>query len=277
MPVRNDAGTLTQQLDSLAAQDHQGDWDLVVCDDGSRDGSRLIAERWIAEHGLGRLVASSGRGPGAARNTGAAATTSELLAFCDADDVADTGWLTALIAAAVDGDVVAGAYRGDLLNPVTVQGWHDLLVPGEPHLGFLPVAHGGSCAVWRDAFDALGGFPEESPCGEDVAFSWRAQLRGMTLVPAPHAVMNKRHRPGYWPTFRRFVAYGMGDAWLYREFAADGMPRRSRGEALALWGETLRGMPSLRGRQERSGRWALILGLGIGRLVGSARHRTLYP
>jgi hypothetical protein len=98
----------------------------------------------------------------------------------------------------------------------------------------------------------------------------------MTLVAASGAVINLRYRVGYWSLFRRFNCYGKGDAWLYREFAAHGMPRRSRAETIALWREVLLGMPSLRGRPERGGRWALMLGLCLGRLAGSVRRRTLY-
>ena len=277
VPVRDGAATLGRQLHALARQDYVGSFEVVVCDDRSRDASPDVARRWLRRFERGRLVRGPGRGPGGARNTGARAACGALLAFCDADDVVAPDWLSTLAAAATEGDLVAGAYRVERLNPGRVAAWHDAPPPSAPHLGFLPIAPGGNCAVWRDAFVLLGGFPEDSACGEDAAFSWRAQLAGMRFVAAPDAVVERLLRAGYGQAFLRYLPYGQGDAWLYEAFREHGMPRRSAVEARTLWLELLRGLPALRGRPERAGRLAQTAGLCAGRLAGSVRRGVVYP
>ena len=113
VPMRDERRFLLQQLEALAAQDYDGPWEMVVTDDGSRDGSPELAAQWMRERGTGRLVTSAGaRGPGAARNAGVREAKGDLLAFCDADDVVSPGWLGALVEGAGAADLVAGAQDG---------------------------------------------------------------------------------------------------------------------------------------------------------------------
>jgi glycosyltransferase involved in cell wall biosynthesis len=58
--------------------------EIVVVDDGSRDGTGSVAARAGA-----RVVRQRNRGPAAARNLGIRATTGRWIAFLDADDVWD--------------------------------------------------------------------------------------------------------------------------------------------------------------------------------------------
>src|SRR5688500_9296124 len=94
VPVRDGAATIGEQLAALAQQDFPGSWEVVVADNGSRDGTADVVRSFRDRLPGLRLVDASAR-PGAshARNAGAAAATGEVLAFCDADDVVDPGWL----------------------------------------------------------------------------------------------------------------------------------------------------------------------------------------
>jgi glycosyltransferase involved in cell wall biosynthesis len=280
VPMRDEREHLREQLDALAGQDYDGDWELVVADNGSRDGSREIAVEWARERGLGRVVATGrrGAGPAAARNAGARASEGELLAFCDADDVAAPGWLRQLVEAAAEGDLVAGGHEGARLNDPRTRGCHDLPDPHGSFLGHLPIAAGSNLGIWRDTFDALGGFDEGSATGEDVVLSWRAQEAGYRLVPAPGAVVHKRFATGLRRVAAQYFGYGRGDAWVFSRFRASGMPRRGRHEATGLWRGLLRGsVRALRSSEvERCG-WVKLAALSCGRLVGSVRHRALFP
>src|SRR5205085_527929 len=104
-------------------------------------------------------------------------------------------WLVALVDAALDADLVAGVLDDVTLNsPATIH-WRGRLPQGEPMrpLGHLPTAPGSSCAVWRDVFDALGGWDPDFVAGsDDVDFAWRAQRRGFVLGYAPDAVVAYR-------------------------------------------------------------------------------------
>jgi teichuronic acid biosynthesis glycosyltransferase TuaG len=84
VPAYNAAGSITETLASVEAQTY-ADWEVVVADDCSGDGTADIAA------GFGDAVqvvrAAANGGPGAARNLGIAQSSGELLAFLDADDL----------------------------------------------------------------------------------------------------------------------------------------------------------------------------------------------
>lgn len=87
LPTYNRADSLPTAIRSVLNQTHK-DFELIVVDDGSTDATEtvLAAQRdpriRILRHPVNRGVA-------AARNTGIAAATAEVLAFIDSDDVWD--------------------------------------------------------------------------------------------------------------------------------------------------------------------------------------------
>ncbi|SCD48542.1 CDP-glycerol glycerophosphotransferase [Streptomyces sp. SolWspMP-sol7th] len=88
VPVYDVETYLPACLDSLAAQTLR-EIEVVVVDDGSPDGSALIAEEYARRDPRFRLVRQENQGLGAARNTGidAAHPEAEFLAFVDSDDM----------------------------------------------------------------------------------------------------------------------------------------------------------------------------------------------
>ena len=87
------------------------DFEIVVVDDGSRDGSaRIIEERRRAEPRIRVVRHASNRGYGAALHAGLREARAEFVFFCDADLQFDLEELSTLLAHARDFDIVAG-YR----------------------------------------------------------------------------------------------------------------------------------------------------------------------
>jgi glycosyltransferase involved in cell wall biosynthesis len=84
LPVYNRAKVLPGAVESVLAQDFD-DFELIVVDDGSSDGTADVARRFrdsrvrVVEHG-------ANRGSNAARNTGIRFAKAPLLAFLDSDD-----------------------------------------------------------------------------------------------------------------------------------------------------------------------------------------------
>jgi glycosyltransferase involved in cell wall biosynthesis len=90
MPVHNQEAWLGPAIESVLAQ-RLTDWELLIVDDASTDGSRHVAERYAARDS-GRIRPLSypdgaRRGAAAARNLGIAAAQGRYLAFLDADDL----------------------------------------------------------------------------------------------------------------------------------------------------------------------------------------------
>src|SRR2546423_5479884 len=87
VPVRNAEQTLPALLASLARQDCDEPFEVIVADDASTDGSVAVALDFGQELPLVVCESPTHRGIGGARNTGAARSSASALAFCDADDV----------------------------------------------------------------------------------------------------------------------------------------------------------------------------------------------
>jgi len=112
VPIYNVEAYLAECLDSLAAQTFS-DYEVVVVDDGSPDGSRKIADEYAARDARVRVFERPNGGLGAARNTGVRHARGRFLTFLDSDDVLPPNALNALVASALksDSDIVVGSLR----------------------------------------------------------------------------------------------------------------------------------------------------------------------
>jgi glycosyltransferase involved in cell wall biosynthesis len=296
LPVRDGMPWLDGQLTALSAQECDESWEVVVADNGSTDASLALAHAWADRDPRIRVLDSSAvPGPSAARNAGVLAAGGELLAFCDADDIVQPGWLAALVAALGASDVVAGTFDLTSLNGSGAgvgdgvgdgggvgggigdgDGATDDTSPAATsQLGFLPAGLAANLAVRRSPFEAVGGFDESMFVGEDIDLCWRLQLRGFRFSVADGAVVAKRERPGLGPLFGRALAYGRCGPKLYRRYRARGARRDLAGSAKSwLW--LVVALPRLGGRDVRR-RWVRAAGVRIGRLVGSLSERAFFP
>jgi hypothetical protein len=183
VPLYNKARWVIRALDSIASQSFT-DFEAIVVDDGSTDGSTALA-RTYADARF-RVLTQANAGPGAARNTGLREASGEYVAFLDADDE----WLPDYLAAAVahlDGPEYAAITTGYFDCPGDKdsgpywrrRGLHDGIATVNPDtspellvamLAFmLPCSTVSRTAVVR----GWGGFYDEDGCryGED-AFLW---------------------------------------------------------------------------------------------------------
>lgn len=93
IPTYNHLQVLPRAIDSVFSQTC-GDWELIVVDDGSDDGTGSYLEA-ITDRRL-RVVQGSHQGVSAARNAGSAAAKGTYLVFLDSDDYALPNWLARL-------------------------------------------------------------------------------------------------------------------------------------------------------------------------------------
>ena len=87
--VLNGEGFLGEAIDSVIAQNFD-DWELLVVDDGSSDGTRPLVERYATADPRIRLLRHPDHGThgmSASRNRGLADARGEFVAFLDADDL----------------------------------------------------------------------------------------------------------------------------------------------------------------------------------------------
>jgi glycosyltransferase involved in cell wall biosynthesis len=208
VPARDAAATLERTLASLAGQELDEPFEVIVVDDGSADETPQIAGRHAP---LVRLVrnAESG-GAGAARNRGALEARAPVLAFTDADCFATPGWLASGLSELARADLVQGRVEPDPTQPRTP---FDRTLAVDDHGAFYPTAN---LFVRRDAFESVGGFRDwvldhagdrgsrdrrhsremRQPIGEDTLFAWNARRLGARSAFAPDAVVHHAVVPG---------------------------------------------------------------------------------
>jgi glycosyltransferase involved in cell wall biosynthesis len=86
IPAYNAAKFIAATLDSVKAQTYT-DWELVVVDDGSSDDTKAVVDAWLAKNGAaGTCIRRPNGRIAAARNTGMAAASGDLIALLDHDD-----------------------------------------------------------------------------------------------------------------------------------------------------------------------------------------------
>lgn len=279
VPCRDCAKHLAQQLAALADQDFSGAWEVIVADNASSDGSRLIPARFVDRLQLRVVDAQEGTGASYTRNAGARVATGDKLLFVDADDEVAPGYVSAMSAALDSSAFVTSRVDVVTLNPQWSRSAHSPWQQESLYFlspAFLPAA-GPNVGILRGLFQSVGGFPGDfdGTTVEDIAFAWWVQLHGVPLTFVPQAVYRYRHRDSLKRLYQQTRRWGTHLPLLYKEFRSAGMPRRPLGVALRAWMESLRKL--VRARSKAALARALVdLGYCVGRLRGSIRYRIMY-
>lgn len=105
IPTYNRADLLDRCLDSLTRQSFK-DFEVLVCDDGSTDDSRVVAERYRDYLDLRYLWEENWGGPARPRNRGIQAARGEWICFLDSDDWWTPDKLEACLPYLDDNDVI---------------------------------------------------------------------------------------------------------------------------------------------------------------------------
>ena len=111
IPCYNARDYLADCLESVLSQG-MSDFEVILIDDGSTDGTLAEAERFARRDARVRVLSQANAGVSAARNAGLDAARGEWVTFVDADDLLAEGAFAALLAAAgEDTDLVVGAHE----------------------------------------------------------------------------------------------------------------------------------------------------------------------
>ena len=192
IPTYNRAEFVREAIDSVLQQDY-ADVELIVVDDGSRDGTAAV----VAEFGPAvRYLWQENRGVSAARNRGVAVSTGGLIAFLDSDDLWAPGKVSAQVAYFETHPDAQACHtdelwirRGVRVNERRIHrkqgGWQ--FVASLPRCLISPSA----VMMRRGLWERLGGFDESLPACEDYDL-W---LRLTAVTPVgflPDRLVTKR-------------------------------------------------------------------------------------
>ena len=241
LPVRNAVTTLARAVASVQAQTRT-DWEMVVVDDGSTDGTREWLRGAAAREPRLRLIEQPALGLVAALNAGWAAARGRFIARMDADDechperlAAQVAWLEAhpavgLVACLVGygGDRAANA--GYALH---VDWINSLVTPEEIALNRFvesPLAH-PSVMFLRELLERHGGY-RDGDFPEDYELWLRWVEAGIVMAKVPRELLTWHDAPGRLSrTERRYDAeafFRVKAAYVVREVGRIAGGRRVR-------------------------------------------------
>jgi glycosyltransferase involved in cell wall biosynthesis len=184
IPVYNGGENFRRCLEALWASSY-ADWECIVVDDGSDDGSDKVAQS------LGAVVIHSERpksGPASARNLAVQRAQGEILFFIDSDILVRPGTLAHVAAVIADETISAciGSYDDAPTAPNFLSQYRNLLHHyTHQHSNREAATFWSGCgAVRRDIFTACGGFSTTfaRPSIEDIELGYRLRAKGHRII-----------------------------------------------------------------------------------------------
>jgi glycosyltransferase involved in cell wall biosynthesis len=182
MPVHNALPFLEEAIRSIVSQTYP-DFEFVILDDGSTDGSTEVLHAWAERDPRIRLVLAEARlGPAGSSNRVVAEARTPLVARMDADDIAHPERIERQMALidAEPGAVLIGTLwdvideKGRRVRPAD----RSRLLRVSP---FAPFSH-PTILFRKEAFDAIGGYRKEADRWEDIDLYLRFAAAGRVLV-----------------------------------------------------------------------------------------------
>jgi glycosyltransferase involved in cell wall biosynthesis len=216
VPVLNEARRITACLDALAAQEGAPPFEVIVVDNGSRDGTPDL----VRNHSIGgRLEHEPARGPYAARNTGIAAARGEIVAFTDADCVPEPRWVAEGVATIDAGADLAGG-RIIQMASASPSVWERYdratYLDQDLYIRVEKFAATANLLVRAKVFADLGGFVPRLTASGDQELCQRAIRAGYRLAYAPDARVLHHPRATLRDTWALHRKLGMGFSELAR-------------------------------------------------------------
>lgn len=207
MPVHNALPFLNESIKSILGQT-LSDFEFVILDDASTDGSAELLREWTLCDARIRLHKSSTR-LGLARSSNAviAKAKAPILARMDADDVAHPDRLRrqlGVLQSSPDITVI-----GSLCDGIDAGG--RVVRPRDRwrlvrRSNYIPFPH-GSAMFRRDAFEAVGGYDENAARAEDQDLFSRMAAKGR-VVTLPDVLYSYRYHSSNATLFNGTLAVG---------------------------------------------------------------------
>ncbi len=184
IPSYNSKSTIIGCIDSIRGSDYPGEMEILVVDDGSKDGSREMLK---GVKGIRLILMDVNRGKASAINSAVKVATGEVVACVDSDsypepnafregvsmlmDNQNIGVVTCFIRVANPDNILK---RLQDIEYLTGFGFFQL---GARFLDAITVAPGPTSIFRRAVLEEVGGFDEQN-ITEDLEIAWRLRKHG---------------------------------------------------------------------------------------------------
>ena len=212
--VLNEEGPVGPFLESVLSQTRRPD-EIVIVDGGSVDDTVAAVERMLGDGSAARLIREP-CGVAGGRNIAVEAARYDVIAVSDAGCELAPDWLERIVRPFEDPDVdvVSGFYLpkatnyfGDVCSRLLFTRANCL-----DSRSFSPSSR--SIAFRKEAWRAVGGYPDTPYYGEDSRFNALLRKAGCRFRFVPEAVVKWRLRKRFREFQRQQYLYGFGDGFL---------------------------------------------------------------
>lgn len=195
--TRNRRDLLAANIESLLDQTHPS-FEIVYVDDGSTDDTPQLLDSARARHpGLIRVVRADHKGPGPARNAGAAIARGQYVLFIDDDATAPPDWIAEMLRLRKQHDctvLCGGIQPHSIESPVERYLHYRMVTTLGCNSHEIKSAPTGNLLVERTAFEAAGGFRDLFlPAAEDWDLSYRLRQQGAKMFYDPAVAVMHRY------------------------------------------------------------------------------------
>lgn len=185
IPLYNKEQSIASTVRCVLAQTFK-DFELIIVNDGSRDGSAEIVRTMLLFDSRIRLIDKSNGGVSSARNEGIRQAQGEYIAFLDADDYWEPDYLqtqTDMIRDFPEASIWCTGYghmtdeqKSSFIAQGVIPDFRGLIDGYFAH--FLYLICTDTVVTRRSIFEEVGYFDERISIGEDIDMWWRILLHG---------------------------------------------------------------------------------------------------
>ena len=233
IPAYNAARFLRSTLESVLTQSYPVS-ECIVVDDGSVDSTADIVGEFEARV---TLLSQTNQGVATARNRGVLEATSELIAFCDADDVWRQDKLELQVQAFAEDPDVSAVFCGLVIVDAELEPLDEPPTPDFPSLdlaslihhraGEVPSASPSTLLTRRDTLIAVGLYDSTLSDAADWDLMVRLRKVGPFVGTTERATFYRDHEAAM---SRQVRLRSADNRRLFKKFAQDAEIMRSMGE-----------------------------------------------
>jgi len=212
LPARNADGNIAAALDAISRQDYTH-YEVIIISDGSTDKTNGICQKYPY-----KLIVQEWQGTAAAENAGIVLSRGEILYFTDADVLMPPDTLRRVVETLRSNPEVAGlsgCYSEETLGANFFSIYKNALhrYVHQTNGRYTINLFGASSAIWKEAFENVGGFDPEQKVLEDVELGFRLVRAGYRILMAEDIEVTHHKKYTFWSLVSSDV-YGRVIPWV---------------------------------------------------------------